>query len=349
MAEDNYGDVMYGDEDIDYGDEQISDEEKEEQLQQIMEYKESNEASASVDYEGGLTQEDKDKISNTTDKINQLAKETDTTIDDTEPTTINVTDEEESNTDGISSIFYQFESDFEKQEAFEITSVDIEELDIFFKINNRMYKESIAHINIHSAANLEPIFALGSPIMLDAVSGVKIFAGKIIINALNNQMPLSKLCSAFNVADVYELPQIDLYIVPKNSKEKYSTAYSGIVIKRIKFKEWFADKSTENPGSFFVMTFVSPFAGLLNTSYNSSKLKVKMSNPLEYDFNINEYNLYVSDIITFQSCFTSKEWKVFAQNIISQKNPSEAFKKNVLIQLPVIYDYILTYLMFKKE
>ena len=37
MAEDNYGDVMYGDEDIDYGDEQISDEEKEEQLQQIME------------------------------------------------------------------------------------------------------------------------------------------------------------------------------------------------------------------------------------------------------------------------------------------------------------------------
>ena len=73
MAEDNYGDVMYGDEDIDYGDEQISDEKKEEQLQQIMEDKESNEASASVDYEGGLTQEDKDKISNTTDKINQLA------------------------------------------------------------------------------------------------------------------------------------------------------------------------------------------------------------------------------------------------------------------------------------
>lgn len=240
------------------------------------------------------------------------------------------------------------------EEEFTISTNDIEELDIFFRTRNMLdgnqYRESFAHINFHSSSNSEPIFALGSKLMLDVVNGITLYAGKIIINALSHQTPLVNLCSLYGCSDIYSLPALDLLLIPKNYKEKYLTKYSGIIIKNVKFKDWFLDRGTDNPGAFFVMTYIasSMVSASLNKDNESfSKLQVNnMSDPFTYNFNIDDIGSYISD---FKNFFE----KVFKNNppfenllgFVKDENAMSDFAKKTFITIcPTIYDMIFKYI-----
>ena len=251
-------------------------------------------------------------------------------------------------------VFELLSKTIQEDDDFTITTNDIEELDIFFKVydaeKGNQYRESFAHINLHSASNSEPIFALGSPIMVDTVNGIKMYAGKIIINALSQQSPLIDLCNKYGCSDIYDLPALDLVMMPKNIKEKYLTKYSGIIIQNIKFKDWFFDKSTENPGSFFVITFIASttVSTNLSTKKNSFKsLQVKnMHDPFTYKYDIEFYDDYFADFSTYiNTAFQGEEKEVYRKlyNAINTKI-TDSGKASFLKACPNIYDIILRYI-----
>lgn len=236
---------------------------------------------------------------------------------------------------------------FQSDDSFTISTNDIEELDIFFKTygNNIKHEEPFAHINLHSASNSEPIFALGAPFMLDAVNGVKMYAGKIIINALTCQTPLVDLCSKYGVNDIYDLPKLDLYLIPKNVKEKYLTKYSGIIIKNVKFKDWFLDRGTENPGAFFVMTYTASTMIIANTNnkkYNN--LMMKVSDPYTHIFSVNNFDGYLSDFNTYSNIPGLSNYKTLLTFMNEKKNQTDEYKKTFLSACPNIYNAILKHI-----
>lgn len=240
------------------------------------------------------------------------------------------------------------------EEEFTISTNDIEELDIFFRTRNtqngNQYRESFAHINFHSSSNSEPIFALGSKVMLDVVNGIKLYAGKIIINALSHQTPLVNLCSLYGCSDIYSLPALDLLLIPKNVKEKYLTKYSGIIIKNVKFKDWFLDRGTDNPGAFFVMTYIasSMVSASLNKDNESySNLQASnMSDPFTYNFNIDDISGYISDFkFFFNKVFSNNEAFVSLLGCVKDENTMSDFAKKTFIAVcPTIYDMIFKYI-----
>ena len=240
------------------------------------------------------------------------------------------------------------------EEEFTISTNDIEELDIFFRTRNtqdgNQYRESFAHINFHSSSNSEPIFALGSKQMLDVVNGITLYAGKIIINALSHQTPLVNLCSLYGCSDIYSLPALDLLLIPKNYKEKYLTKYSGIIIKNVKFKDWFLDRGTDNPGAFFVMTYIasSMVSASLNKDNESfSKLQVKnMSDPFTYNFNIDDISSYIADFKSFfDKIFSGNQAFKDLLNIVKEEDKMSDFAKKAFIAVcPTIYDMIFKYI-----
>ena len=239
---------------------------------------------------------------------------------------------------------------FQSDDSFTISTNDIEELDIFFKTygDNIKHEEPFAHINLHSASNSEPIFALGAPFMLDAVNGVKMYAGKIIINALTRQTPLVDLCSKYGANDIYDLPKLDLYLIPKNVKEKYLTKYSGIIIKNVKFKDWFLDRGTENPGAFFVMTYTASTMIIANTNnkvYNN--LTIRVSDPYTHVFSVDNFDGYLSDFATYSNIPGLLNYQTLFNFIKQKNNQTDSNKKIFLLACPDIYNAILKHIATK--
>ena len=240
------------------------------------------------------------------------------------------------------------------EEEFTISTNDIEELDIFFRTRDSQkgnkHSESFAHINIHSSSNSEPIFALGSKEMLDVVNGIKLYAGKIIINALSHQTPLVNLCSLYGCSDIYNLPALDLLLIPKNVKEKYLTKYSGIIIKNVKFKDWFLDRGTDNPGAFFVITYIASqivSASLNKNNKSYSNLQASnMSDPFTYNFNIDDIDSYITDFKNFFEEVFSKDSAFSELLSVVQKSDqlSESSKEVFIAICPTIYDMIFKYI-----
>lgn len=256
--------------------------------------------------------------------------------------------------ESVSSSAYDKLSETLKNEGdFTISTNDIEELDIFFRVRSSatssQYRESFAHVTFHSAANSEPIFALGSPVMLDVVNGAKLYAGKLIINALTHHTPLNALCELYGCNDIYDLPGLDLIVMPKNVKEKYLTKYSGAIIKNIKFKDWFLDRGTENPGAFFVLTYVASHMVVANLSKQKSSyknLRVKnMVDAFTYNFDIEYFDDYFADFKDYiDTAFSNKSEYLNLYELASKSKNEENTKKAFISACPHIYDIIFKYI-----
>ena len=123
-----------------------------------------------------------------------------------------------------------------------------------------------------------------------------------------------------------------------------------MVSKNVKFKDWFLDRGTDNPGAFFVMTYIasSMVSASLNKDNKSfSKLQVNnMSDPFTYNFNIDDIGSYIADFEKFfEKIFSGNQAFEDLLGCVKDENTMSDFAKKAFIAVcPTIYDMIFKYI-----